>query len=152
MVGRRKQRKSSRAGGKRPEPTTSAPDLESPLVSLPPEIQGIVISYVNTPTSTSNAVDTCKYYFADRVVLACSTTRPEPSLLHLSGSKCNCSPYTLPHYRVEGSAAMGSTSFPGKPPCILVRRSPVYAMLKDRHETIPSKRQQILEPRKDTPR
>ena len=150
MVGGRRQRKSSRAGGKSSEPTLSAPDTKSPLVSLPPEIQGIIISYVSTPTS--DTAKAYKYYFANRYDLACSITRPEPPLLHLQDFKCNCSPYTLPHYRAEGSTAVGSTSFPGESPCILVGRSQVYEMLKDRHETISSKRQQILEPRKDARR
>ena len=82
MVGGRRQRKSSTAGGgKRSEPTMNAPDTKSPLVSLPPEIQGIIVSYVST--STSNAVEAYTYYFANWVVLACSITRPEPPLLHL---------------------------------------------------------------------
>ena len=81
MVGGRRQRKSSRDGGKRSEPTMSAPDTNSPLMSLPPEIQGIIISYVSKPTSY--AAEAYTYYFANRVDLACSITRPEPPLLHL---------------------------------------------------------------------
>ena len=56
MVGRREQRKSNRAVVKRPEPTMSAPDTKSTLVSLPPEIQAMIMSYVNTPMS--NAAET----------------------------------------------------------------------------------------------
>ena len=41
---------SSAAGGKRLEPTMSAPDTKSPLVSLPTEIQGIITSYVSKQT------------------------------------------------------------------------------------------------------
>ena len=81
MVGGRRQRKSSRAGGKSAELTMSAPDTTSPLVSLPPEIQGIITSYVSLPTS--NAVEAYIYYFANGALLACSIPRPEPPLLHL---------------------------------------------------------------------
>lgn len=81
MVGGRRQRKSSRAGGKNPELIMSAPDTTSPLVSLPPEIQGIITNYVSL--LTSNAAEAYTYYFANWALLACSITRPEPPLLHL---------------------------------------------------------------------
>ena len=63
MVGGRRQRKSGRAGGKTSEPTMNALDTTSPLVSLPPEIQGIIMSYVSIPMS--NAVEAYTYYFAN---------------------------------------------------------------------------------------
>lgn len=141
MVQRRKQLKPSGPERDRPEANLflrSCPDTKSPLVALPAEIHGIITSLVITPLS--NAIQTYGGYDANSIVLARSTPRPQSSLLYVQDLECRCPPYTLPHHRIEGSAAMESAPFAREPSRIFIGRPQVYQISEDCSETVPSRR------------
>ena len=146
MVRQRKQRKPNSAEGDRSEVALtiqSCRGTRSPLVALPAELQGIIISHVST-SLCNDPIYVRSYAYG--IALACSIPGSQSPLLYLQDPECGCSPYTLPHYRVEGSAAMELAPFAGKASCIFIGRFQVYQMPEDSHETIPSRRQCLPKP------
>ena len=141
MVRRRKQLKPS-GGDKNPYESTmtinSCLDTRSPLVALPVEIQGIIASHVSTPLR--NAIHMYGGYPANTIAIACSISRSQSPLLYVQDLECGCSPYTLPHHRVESSATMESAPFARKAPRVFIGRPQAYQMPEDCHSTISSRR------------
>ena len=144
MVRRRKQLKPSGAQRHTAEASLTSPDTRSPLVSLPAEIQGIITSNVSTPLS--NAIHLDGGYYANGIALARSISRPQSPLLYVQDLECACPSNTLPHRRVEGSAAMESAPFARKSSRIFIGRLQVYQMSENCHQTILSRRRHLLQP------